>query len=77
MGPFSWNTKCFVQGFILLFVWLLAANGLLPVDGRISAFSTWAFALGLFVVTYWVNAVLDVKYGCDHGEILKQVASSL
>lgn len=71
------NKKCIVQGFLVLSVWLLAANGLMPVDGRWNTFGTWAFALLLFMVTYWVNGILDVKMGCEHGEIIKNLANSV
>ena len=70
------NKKCVVQGALILSVWLLAANDKFPVDGRSSTPGTWAFALLLFMVAYWVNGILDVKMGCEHGEIIRSVANS-
>jgi hypothetical protein len=66
----TYNTKCIIQGFFVLGVWAASYKQLTPnPDWDESPAKTGLFALFLFWIVYVMNAVLDLRYGCDHGTI--------
>ena len=68
---FRFNVKCVLQGGFVVGVWILSSgnceknNQRLPCP-KLNA-SGIIFGALLFWVTYFVNAVLDINLGCDHG----------
>ena len=74
-GDFSYNTKCVIQGFFVLGVWAGASNGALPKPK--SGGASFVFAAFLFWITYVMNAILDVQYGCCHGRFYERVGSAI
>ena len=60
----EYNTKCVIQGVILVLIWWAASNGHLEGPTLISA-------AGIFWLFYVLNANLDEKYGCGHGDLYK------
>ena len=57
---FSWNTKCFVQGGLVVALYAYAKQG---------PDLTWMTAALLVFVVYVINAILDVNFGCEHGTL--------
>jgi hypothetical protein len=60
----EYNTKCVIQGGILVLIWWASSNGHLEGPTLISA-------AGIFWLFYVLNANLDEKYGCGHGDLYK------
>lgn len=68
---FRYNTKCVLQGFFVLGVWYAAYNRDLPKPEMQP--KSVLFALFLFWITYFVNAIMDHEFGCDHGDFYRQL----
>jgi hypothetical protein len=60
----KYNTKCVIQGGLLVLIWWAASKGHLEGPTLISG-------AGIFWLFYVLNANLDEKYGCEHGELYK------
>jgi hypothetical protein len=56
----SWNTKCFVQGGLVVGLYAYARQG--PE-------LTWITGALLIWIVYAINAILDVNFGCEHGTL--------
>jgi hypothetical protein len=61
---FTYNTKCIIQGAVLVGLWWAASND--KIDKP-----KWWTALAVFWLFYVMNARLDTVYGCEHGSIYK------
>ena len=73
---FEFNTKCVLQGALVVGVWYAASPKKETSDSwlprpQLSVGSV-LFAAALFWLTYVMNAILDVKFGCDHGSFYDQ-----
>lgn len=60
----EYNTKCIIQGGLLVLLWWGAANGHIEGPTLISG-------IGVFWLFYVLNALLDKQYGCEHGTLYK------
>lgn len=58
----EYNPKCVVQGGFVLGMWWAGTRDKLPPF-------TFLSALLVFWLVYVANAVLDKKFGCEHGEL--------
>lgn len=73
MDSFRFNMKCVIQGLFVVGVWWGTSstvedrNGFFPPPEF--TLPSIGFAAGLFWLTYFVNAVMDVKFGCEHGSL--------
>ena len=61
---FQYNTKCVIQGGLLVLLWWGAWHH------KIEAPKIWT-GLAVFWLFYVLNAKLDTEFGCEHGEIYK------
>ena len=70
-GPITYNTKCILQGAFVLGIWYGSYSGTFPdpTNKEERGWKTGLFALLLFYLVYVGNAILDLKYGCDHGTV--------
>ena len=69
---FAWNAKCIIQGVGMCALFYAGANEwfMKHEDIGINGQSLLVFGL-IFWFVYVTNAVLDVKFGCDHGDFWK------
>ena len=78
MSDFTYNVKCVIQGGFVVGVWYGSSSSQESSD-QILPQPKWEwgsvlFALLLFYVTYVLNALLDIKLGCEHGSFWDRLA---
>ena len=65
MALFHWNGKCVVQGLAVAGAWYyFSEEDSLPEFSLIGA-------LLLVWAVYFGNALLDMRFGCEHGSLYK------